>query len=82
MRRTQVQAQIDADEEEKNSLQKEIERLQAKLVKVNHRLSKRINARNDCNKLIAETETAYIKVKCKLLNLTPIKIFVIKFSDC
>lgn len=63
LRRTELQVQIDSQEEEKNNLQREIEKLSYKLTQLNESLAKRIAARNDYDRTIAETESAYMKVR-------------------
>lgn len=45
-------------------VQKEIERLSYKLVQLNESLAQRIAAREDYDRLIAETEAGYVKVIC------------------
>lgn len=62
LRRTELQAQIESQEEEKNNLQKEIERMSCKLTRLNDSLAKRIAVRNEYDKTIADTETAYMKI--------------------
>ncbi|XP_033210361.1 Sjoegren syndrome nuclear autoantigen 1 homolog isoform X2 [Belonocnema kinseyi] len=62
MRRMDLQAQIDAEEEEKNNLQREIEKMSYKLTRLNDSLSKRIAVRNEYDRTIADTETAYVKI--------------------
>lgn len=62
MRRMDLQTQIDAEEEEKNNLQREIEKMSYKLTRLNDSLSKRIAVRNEYDRTIADTETAYVKV--------------------
>ena len=62
MRRLDLQAQIDAEEEEKNNLQREIEKMSYKLTRLNDSLAKRIAVRNEYDRTIADTETAYVKV--------------------
>lgn len=63
LRRSELQVQIDSQEEEKNNLQREIEKMSYKLTQLNDSLGKRIAARNDYDRTIAETESAYMKVK-------------------
>lgn len=81
LRRTELQAQIESQEEEKNTLQREIEKLSYKLTRLNDSLSKRIAVRNEYDRTIADTETAYIKVHLFTvafpLKLTYITVFVI-----
>lgn len=62
LRRMELQAQIESQEEEKNSLQREIEKLSYKLTRLNDSLTKRIAVRNEYDRTIADTETAYIKI--------------------
>ncbi|XP_017883895.1 Sjoegren syndrome nuclear autoantigen 1 homolog isoform X1 [Ceratina calcarata] len=62
MRRTELQAQIESQEEEKNYLQREIEKLSHKLTRVNDSLTKRIAVRNEYDRTITDTETAYVKI--------------------
>lgn len=61
-RRSELQSQIDSQEEEKNHLQREIEKLSYKLTRVEESLNKRIAVRNEYDKTIADTEAAYLKV--------------------
>lgn len=63
LRRTELQAQIESQEEEKNNLQREIEKMSCKLTQLNDSLAKRITVRNEYDRTIADTEAAYIKVK-------------------
>lgn len=67
LRRTELQAQIESQEEEKNNLQREIEKMSCKLTHLNDSLAKRITVRNEYDRTIADTETAYMKVKVVLL---------------
>ncbi|XP_034183378.1 uncharacterized protein LOC117605778 isoform X1 [Osmia lignaria lignaria] len=62
LRRMELQTQIEAQEDEKNSLQTEIEKLSYKLTRLNDSLTKRIAVRNEYDRTIADTETAYIKI--------------------
>ncbi|XP_043509477.1 Sjoegren syndrome nuclear autoantigen 1 homolog isoform X2 [Frieseomelitta varia] len=61
LRRTELQAEIESQEEEKNHLQREIEKLSYKLTRLNDSLTKKITVRNEYDRTIADTETAYIK---------------------
>lgn len=61
-RRTELQSQIESQEEEKTRLQQEIEKMSYKLTRVNDSLAKKITVRNEYDRTIAETETAYVKV--------------------
>ena len=51
------------EEEEKHKLQNDIRVVSERLAKVNESLAKKISARNEFDKTIAETEAAYMKVK-------------------
>ncbi|XP_015604892.1 Sjoegren syndrome nuclear autoantigen 1 homolog [Cephus cinctus] len=62
LRRTELQEQIDSQEEEKNNLQREIEKMSCKLTRLNDSLAKRIAVRNEYDRTIADTETAYMKI--------------------
>lgn len=61
-KRDDLQRQIMTEEEEKHKLQNDIRVLSEKLAKVNESLAKKISARNEFDKTIAETEAAYMKV--------------------
>ncbi|XP_076282801.1 microtubule nucleation factor SSNA1 [Lasioglossum baleicum] len=61
-KRGELQVQIDSQEEEKNNLQREIEKLSYKLTRLNDSLSQRIAVRNEYDRTIADTETAYVKI--------------------
>lgn len=50
------------DEEEKHKLQNDIRVISEKLAKTNESLAKKISARNEFDKTIAETEAAYMKI--------------------
>ena len=61
-KRDDLQRQIMVEEEEKHKLQNDIRVLSEKLAKTNEGLAKKISARNEFDKTIAETEAAYMKV--------------------
>jgi Sjoegren syndrome nuclear autoantigen 1 len=61
-KRDDLQRQIMIEEEEKHKLQNDIRVLSERLAKVNESLAKKISARNEFDKTIAETESAYMKV--------------------
>ena len=81
-KRDDLQRQIMVEEEEKHKLQNDIRVLSERLAKVNESLAKKISARNEFDKTIAETESAYMKV-CILINKTInlVLIFLIFFLD-
>ncbi|XP_023289114.1 Sjoegren syndrome nuclear autoantigen 1 homolog [Orussus abietinus] len=57
-----IQAQIDAEEEEKNSLQKEAERMSRKIEQLKESLARKGTARIEYDRIIQETESAYTKI--------------------
>lgn len=67
-RRSELQAQIESQEEEKNNLQREIEKMSCKLTQLNDSLTKKITVRNEYDRTIADTEAAYVKVKIVFLS--------------
>ena len=62
-KRDELNKQIMEEEEEKQKLQNDIRILTERLSKVNESLSKKMAARNEFDKTIAETEGAYMKVR-------------------
>lgn len=62
-KRDELHKQILQEEEEKQKLQNDIRILTERLAKVNESLSKKMASRNDFDKTIAETESAYMKVR-------------------
>lgn len=66
-KRDELHKQILQEEEEKQKLQNDIRILTERLAKVNESLSKKMASRNEFDKTIAETESAYMKVKCFML---------------
>jgi hypothetical protein len=66
-KRDDLQRQIMVEEEEKHKLQNDIRVLSEKLAKTNEGLAKKISARNEFDKTIAETEAAYMKVNSTIL---------------
>jgi sjoegren syndrome nuclear autoantigen 1 len=69
------------EEEEKHKLQNDIRVLSEKLAKINESLAKKISARNEFDKTIAETESAYMKVFIKfyffLLKINKIFFYIL-----
>ncbi|XP_061165139.1 microtubule nucleation factor SSNA1-like [Saccostrea cucullata] len=61
-KRDELHKQILQEEEEKQKLQNDIRILTERLAKVNESLSKKMASRNDFDKTIAETESAYMKI--------------------
>jgi hypothetical protein len=61
MKRDDLQRQILVEEEEKHKLQNDMRVLSERLAKVNESLAKKLSARNEFDKTIAETEAAYMK---------------------
>ncbi|KOC60282.1 Sjoegren syndrome nuclear autoantigen 1 [Habropoda laboriosa] len=62
LRRTELQAEIDSQAEEKSNLQREIEKLSCKLTRLNDSLTKRTAVKNEYDRIITDTETAYVKI--------------------
>ncbi|XP_007898390.1 Sjoegren syndrome nuclear autoantigen 1 [Callorhinchus milii] len=54
--------QINQEEEEKSKLQNDIRILTEKLAKVNESLARKMASRNEFDRTIAETESAYLKI--------------------
>lgn len=61
-KRDELHKQILQEEEEKQKLQNDIRILTERLAKVNESLSKKMASRNEFDKTIAETESAYMKI--------------------
>lgn len=61
-KRDELRKQIAVEEEEKRKLQNDIRVLTERLGKVNESLGRKILARNEFDRTIAETEAAYMKV--------------------
>lgn len=61
-KREELQRQIQQEEEEKVRLQHDIRVLTEKLSRVNESLARRLTARADFDRTIAETEAAYMKI--------------------
>mmetsp|Transcript_25702 Transcript_25702/g.72794 ORF Transcript_25702/g.72794 Transcript_25702/m.72794 type:complete len:112 (-) Transcript_25702:541-876(-) len=61
-KREEVNRQILKDEEEKAKIQKDLSILADRLSKVNESLAKRLQARKEYDRTIAETEVAYMKI--------------------
>jgi sjoegren syndrome nuclear autoantigen 1 len=57
-----LQQQIAEEEDEKRKIQNDIRLLTDRLAKVNESLSRKISARSEFDRTIAETEAAYTKV--------------------
>ncbi|KAI6651525.1 Sjoegren syndrome nuclear autoantigen 1-like [Oopsacas minuta] len=61
-KRDEGQRQILIEEEEKSKVQGDIKILSERLAKINESLAKKIAARNEYDRIIAETENAYNKI--------------------
>ncbi|XP_029469918.1 Sjoegren syndrome nuclear autoantigen 1 [Rhinatrema bivittatum] len=61
-KRDELNRQIMLEEDEKNKLQNDIRILTEKLARVNENLAKKMASRNEFDRTIAETETAYMKI--------------------
>ena len=61
-KRDELHRQILQEEEEKQKLQNEVKALTERLSKVNESLARKMSARNEFDRTIAETEAAYMKI--------------------
>ncbi|XP_077987076.1 microtubule nucleation factor SSNA1-like isoform X1 [Glandiceps talaboti] len=61
-KRDELHKQILNEEEEKQKIQNDLRILSERLAKVNESVAKKIAARNEYDKTIAETEAAYMKI--------------------
>ena len=68
-KRDDLHKQILDEEEEKKKIQGDIRILTEKLSKVNESLSKKMASRNEFDRTIAETESAYMKVCANELSI-------------
>ncbi|CAK9801416.1 Microtubule nucleation factor SSNA1 [Anthophora quadrimaculata] len=78
LRRAELQTEIDSQEEEKSNLQREIEKLSYKLTRLNDSLTKKIAVKNEYDRIIADTETAYVKTYNRILESSQLLLNVIK----
>lgn len=61
-KRSELQQLIDEQEDEKITLQREVEKMSFRLAQINASLSQMTATRNEYDQTIAETEAAYTKV--------------------
>merc|ERR1712167_427279 len=61
-KREEVNRAILKEEEEKAKIQKDLSILTDRLLKINESLARRVQARNEYDKTIQETEAAYMKI--------------------
>jgi Sjoegren syndrome nuclear autoantigen 1 len=61
-KREEVNRQILKEEEEKAKIQKDLSLLTDRLSKINESLARKVQARNEYDKTIQETEAAYMKI--------------------
>ena len=61
-KRDELQKSIQVEEDERAKLEHDIKVLSTKLAKVNENLSKKLATRNEYDRTIAETESAYMKI--------------------
>ena len=61
-KREEINRQILKDEEEKAKIQRDLSSLTDRLSKINETLARKIQARNEYDRTIQETEAAYIKI--------------------
>ncbi|NXT18453.1 SSNA1 protein, partial [Syrrhaptes paradoxus] len=62
MQKEELNKQIQQEEEEKNKLQREIQVLNEQLERVCENLAQKVASRNELDKILAETEAAYMKI--------------------
>ncbi|NXG16498.1 SSNA1 protein, partial [Grallaria varia] len=62
MQREELSKQIQKAEEERNKLQHEIQVLNEQLEHVCENLAQKVSSRNELDKILAETEAAYMKI--------------------
>ncbi|KAI3381220.1 hypothetical protein SNEBB_002697 [Seison nebaliae] len=68
-KRDELQRSIILDEDEKRKIENDLQNLTDRLTKINESLAKKLCARNDFDKTIAETEDAYVKIVESSLSL-------------
>ena len=61
-KREEINRQILKEEEEKAKIQRDLSLLTDRLTKINEGLSKKVQARNEYDRTIQETEGAYMKI--------------------
>ncbi len=61
-KREEINKQILKDEEEKAKIQRDLSSLTDRLSKINETLARKIQARNEYDRTIQETEAAYMKI--------------------
>ena len=61
-KREEINKQILKDEEEKAKIQRDLSTLTDRLSKINETLARKIQARNEYDRTIQETEAAYMKI--------------------
>ena len=61
-RRDNILIEIKKDEERKNEIEQFIEKLESELEELNESLQKKAEVRNEFDKVISNTESAYFKV--------------------
>ena len=66
-RRDNILIEIKKDEERKNEIEKFIEKLGSELEELKESLQKKVEVRNEFDKVITNTESAYFKVNFILI---------------
>lgn len=79
-KRDELHRQIVIEDEEKSKIQNDLRILTERLARVNESLAKKIAARTEYDRTIAETEAAYMKVKHEVSPCRLRSCFVI--SNC
>mmetsp|Transcript_21458 Transcript_21458/g.27924 ORF Transcript_21458/g.27924 Transcript_21458/m.27924 type:complete len:123 (+) Transcript_21458:68-436(+) len=81
-KREEVNRAILKEEEEKAKIQKDLSILTDRLSKINEALARKVQARNEYDKTIQETETAYMKIlesSQTLLHVLKVCLLLFKF---
>ncbi|CAG9465580.1 unnamed protein product [Pedinophyceae sp. YPF-701] len=61
-KRGEIDRQVREDEQEKGKIQNDIQVLSRRLAQLNEALARKVASRNEYDKVIAETEAAYMKI--------------------
>lgn len=75
-KRSELQQLIDEQEDEKITLQREVEKMSFRLAQINASLSQMTAARNEYDQTVAETESAYAKVSVYTIIFSQILDFI------
>jgi hypothetical protein len=75
-KRSELQQLLDEQEDEKITLQREVEKMSFRLAQINASLSQMTAARNEYDQTVAETESAYAKVSVYTIIFSQILDFI------